>query len=83
MVNTTSSEELVQLPLDMVHRNVTVLPATSPVTAEAGSAGLTMVAVPDTTFQTPLPVTGVFPAKVVDVPHTVWSAPAFAVVGVA
>ena len=32
-------------------------------------------------LQAPVPTVGVFAAKVTDVPHTVWSGPALAVVG--
>ena len=66
----------------MVHLSVTEVPATSPVTVDVGEAGFVMAAVPATTVHTPVPVTGVFPAKVVVVPlQMLWSVPALAVVG--
>ena len=55
----------------MVHLNVAALPGTRPVTADAGSLGLVIVAAPDTTVHAPVPTTAVLPANVVVVPHTV------------
>ena len=69
-----SSEEGLQDPLDIVHRNVAEEPTNNPVTSEVGEAGVVMLAVPDTTVQTPVPTEAVFPAKVVVVRlHNTWS----------
>ena len=61
---TTSSVELVQAPLAIVHLKVAELPTTSPIIPELGELALEMVAVPETTDQVPLPAVGVFPARV-------------------
>lgn len=73
---------LVQAPLVMVHLKVALVPTTNPVTPDTGSDGVVIVAVPDTTLHAPIPVTAVFPAKVVVVTlHKFCAAPALAVVG--
>lgn len=68
----------------MVQRRVTGTPTVKPVTVDAGNAGDTMVAVPDTILHAPVPVRGVFPARTVVVAlHRFWSGPALADVGLA
>ena len=57
------------------------MPAT-PVKAEVGLLGVvTVPPAPVMMVQVPVPTTGVFPAKVAEVPQMVWLVPAFAVVG--
>jgi hypothetical protein len=82
IVITTSSKESGQLALEMVQRNVADDPITRFVTAEFGELGVVIVAVPATTLQVPIPVVGLFPAKLVVVTlHKPWSGPALAAVG--
>jgi hypothetical protein len=79
ILSITSSLLLPQPPLDIVHRNVTLVPNDKPVTVEVGEAGVVIVAIPATTVHVPLPTPGVLPASVVVVTlHNVWSAPAAA-----
>ena len=53
------------------------------VNPEVGLEGVVIVPEPPAKVHVPVPTVGVFPAKVAVVAHTVWSVPAFAVVGVA
>ena len=62
-VTITSFDEGEQRPLEIVHLNVYDKPVTSPVAVVAAAFGLVMVAIPDTTLQTPVPVIGVFALK--------------------
>ena len=48
----------------MVHLKVTLLPAATPVTVDVVADGLVIVADPETSDQEPVPVDGIFPAKV-------------------
>jgi hypothetical protein len=64
---TTSSEEEAQGGFAIVHRNVTLLPETKPVTPDVGLEGVMMEAVPLMTVQVPAPVAGVLPAKLAEV----------------
>ncbi len=64
---TTSSVESTQIPLLIVHLNVTLVPMVNPVTVEDGDEGIVIVAGPATTLHNPVPTTGVFPDKEVDV----------------
>jgi hypothetical protein len=81
-VNTTSSVD-VQVPLVIVQRRVTVLPAVTPVTVVVAEEEVVIVAEPLTMLQAPVPVEGTLAAIVkVLLLHCVWSAPAAAVVGV-
>ena len=48
---------------------------------DVGEAGVVIAPAPLTKVQTPVPVTGVFPASVAVVPQTVWFGPATEVVG--
>ena len=78
----TESTEPGHEPLDNVHVKVADAPTISPVTPDAGEAGVVIVAVPEMTAQIPVPTTGVLPASVVVVTlHRFWSEPALAVVG--
>ena len=65
----------------MLHTNV-FTPMDSPVTPEVGLPGAVTEALPAITVQAPVPTVGVLPASVAVVPQTVWSDPAFDVVGV-
>ena len=56
-------------------------PEDSAVTPEVVSPGAVTEALPAMTVHKPVPTVGVLPASVAVGPHTVWSAPAFAVVG--
>ena len=53
-----------------------------PLNEDVGLEGVvTVPPVPLTMLHAPVPVVGVLPASVTEVPQTVWSGPAFAVVG--
>lgn len=67
-VMTTSSVEETQPVLLIVHLRV-LFPTPTPVTAEAGEEGSAMVAVPEITDHIPVPMSGVFPARVAVVPQ--------------
>ena len=60
---TSSASE--QDPLVTVHLNTVVAPIVKPVTPEVGEAGVVATPVPETVVHSPVPTTGVFPAKVV------------------
>ena len=75
-----SSNDGVQLPLEMVQRKV-FIPIPIAVTPEVGDVGVVIVAVPEINVQTPAPMTGVFPASNVVLVQIFWSAPAFEAVG--
>lgn len=78
----TSSVLTGQAPLVIVQRSVAVAPGTNPVRPETGDEGVVMVAVPETTLQLPVPITGVLPESVAIVTlQSVWSGPAFEGVG--
>jgi hypothetical protein len=62
LVSTTSSD-VIQVPLVMVHLSVAVLPAAT-VTAEVGLVGVAIVAVPETSVHNPVPGVGALPARV-------------------
>ena len=80
-VITTSFVLAVQGALEIVQRNVYVVPAT-PVNVEVGLVGVdTEPPAPDIMLQAPIPITGVLPARVTEVLQTDWSGPAFDVVG--
>ena len=57
-----ASELGVHVPFVIVHTKV-FTPVVKPVTPEVGEAGVVTVAVPAVTVQTPVPITGVFAAK--------------------
>ena len=61
---TTSSVEAVQGELEIVHLNVALAPATSPVTPEVGLDAVVTVAVPLITLQDPVPTVGVLAESV-------------------
>ena len=61
----TVSVDAVHGLLLMVHTNVTVVPATKPVTPDVGELGVVMVAVPNATVHKPVPKAGVLADKVV------------------
>jgi hypothetical protein len=75
-----ASVDGVQAPLLIVHTNVLV-PTLRPVTPEVGEPGEVTVADPAVTVHAPVPTVAVLPASVAVVAQTVWSGPAFAVVG--
>jgi hypothetical protein len=75
-----SSTDGAHAPFAIFHRNV-FAPGLNPVTSEVGEEGVITVAVPVITVHVPVPVTGVFPARVSNVAHTVSSDPAIAIVG--
>lgn len=81
-VMVTSLVEAAQGAFPMVQRN-TLAPVPSPVTVDAGLEGLVTVPAPLILVHVPVPATGVFPASVAVVPHTLWAEPALAVVGAA
>jgi len=76
----TTLSSLVQLPNVVLQRNV-LLPSPKPVTPEVGADGVVTVPEPLTRLHAPVPEDGVLPDKVAEVVHTVWSGPAFEVVG--
>jgi hypothetical protein len=63
MLIVISSVEEIHVPFEIVHRNV-FTPTLNPVTAEAGEAGIVTVPVPVITVHAPVPITGVFAARV-------------------
>lgn len=69
VVIVTSLVETAQLPFEIVHLKVAVDPKFNPVTPDVAEVGVVIVAVPETTDQEPLPLIGVFPAKVDVVAH--------------
>lgn len=78
---TISSVLLEQPGAEMVHLRVAVAPMVNPLTADVGDVGVVIVAVPDTTDQTPVPEAGALPLSVVLVIlHKFWSDPAAAAV---
>jgi hypothetical protein len=82
-VSITSSVVAVHTPLEIVHLNVALAPAATPVIPETGEDGVVIVAVPLTMLHKPVPLIGVLPANVkFPLLQLVWSAPAFAVVGI-
>ena len=81
-VSTTLSVELVHGLFEMVHVNMALLPAGTPVTPELYAEAVAMVAVPLTRLHSPAPTEGLFPARVkLPLLQFVWSVPALAVVG--
>jgi hypothetical protein len=60
----TSSDDATQGIFEIVQRSTTVPAEGTPVIAEAGFVGAVIVAVPDTTVQLPMPMAGMFPARV-------------------
>ena len=81
LVTETSSKELPQLTVAIVHLKIAV--SLIPVKPEVGLDGSLMVAVPEVFVHVPVPDVAVFPANVADEAHTVWSEPAAAIVGFA
>ena len=81
-MSTTSSVEFAQVPFEMVHLRVAVVPAGTPVTAVPGEEAVVTVAVPAMTDQVPVPTEGVL-AVILKVPllQLNLSTPAFEVVG--
>jgi hypothetical protein len=82
LVSTTSSE-LLQLPLSIVHLNVVFVPAASPVTVLVGEFA-DVIAAPlaaPTIVHVPVPTPGVLPVRLkVPLLHWLMSMPAFGVV---
>ena len=79
LVMVTSSDVAAQGALVMVQRN-TLVPTANPVMPEFAALGEVIVAVPETNVHDPVPAVGVLPARVAVAAHTVWSAPALAIV---
>ena len=52
------------VPFAIVHRKVALLPAATPVTVAVGDDGFVIVADPETSDQEPVPIDGLFPARV-------------------
>jgi len=78
----TSSEIGAQGLLLIVQRKVYVVPIV-PLNVDAGFVGEVIVPpAPETIVHKPVPTAGVFAASVVVPPHTSWSGPASAVVGI-
>jgi hypothetical protein len=77
-----TSSVLEQAPFVIVQRSVAEVPTTSPVTPETGSVSSVMVAVPEKTDHSPVPLVAVLPSRVAVVAQAarVWSVPAAAVV---
>ena len=63
-VKTTSSKLSVQTPLGKVHLKVALVPTGTPVIVLVSEEGVVMEAVPPIRVQVPVPVVGVFPARV-------------------
>jgi hypothetical protein len=77
-----SSSEGAHPPLDIDHLNLIVSPAVKAVMVVPGSAGSVMVAAPEITVHKPVPVAGLFPAKVAEAwLQRFWSGPALDAVG--
>ena len=67
--------------LVMLHLNVALLPAATPVTPEFGEDGEVMLADPLTTLHVPEPLPGMLPAsEKLPLLQFIWSEPAFAVI---
>ena len=58
LVKIISSVLVLQLPLLTVHLNVALVPAVTPVMVVVREVASVIVALPDTTLQLPVPVTG-------------------------
>ncbi len=82
LVNTISSKVLPQLPLLIVQRTVTLVPAAMPVTVVLGTNALVIVALPDCRLHIPVPTVGMLAAMVkILVLHCSISTPASAMLG--
>lgn len=64
LVTTTSSVVLEQVPLEIVHLNVALVPAGTPVTVVFLKLGVVIVPVPLILDHAPVPLVGLLPAKV-------------------
>jgi hypothetical protein len=80
LVIVTSSVELGHEPFVIVQRNV-FAPTDKPVTPDVGDPGVVTDPDPAITVHAPVPTVGILPAKAAVVAHTLWSGPAFDVVG--
>jgi hypothetical protein len=76
----TVDEEAGHKPLEMVHWK-TLTPILKAVMPDVGDEGDVIIPLPETKLQAPVPITGVLPAKVAVVAHTVCDTPAFEIVG--
>ena len=70
----------VQVPLVIVQVKV-LIPVVIPVTPDVGLVGVVTVPVPAVTVQSPVPIAGMFAARVAVGLQIVWSDPALEVVG--
>ena len=76
----TLSNDAAQTPLEMVQRKI-LFPTERPDTPDVGEVALSKVAVPEMTFQIPVPMIGELAKSEAVVAQIVWSVPAVAVVG--
>ena len=82
IISVTSSDELPQYKLLIVHLNTVVLPSVNPVTVVVGDVLSVITALPLTRVHTPVPIAGVLPVIVTVVTlQSAWSTPASAALG--
>ena len=72
LVSITSSKAVAHEPFETVQRKVALVPTGTPVTDVLKEAGLVIVAVPEKTLHTPVPIAGAV-AERVKVPELHWA----------